>query len=80
MIPIHKIKQHKEAVIEALSKKHFKDIALIEKLIEKDDERKNVQKKLDDVLFEVNSISKEVGNLFKQGKAEEAEVLKNKSS
>ncbi len=80
MIPIHKIKQNQEAVIEALTKKHFKDISLIDTLIEKDEARKNVQKKLDDVLFEVNSISKEVGNLFKQGKAEEAEVLKNKSS
>lgn len=80
MIPIHKIKQNQEAVIDALTKKHFKDISLIDTLIEKDEARKNVQKKLDDVLFEVNSISKEVGNLFKQGKANEAEALKNKSS
>ena len=43
-------------------------------LIERDTE-----KQLDDSLAEANNISKEIGNLFKSGKTEEANKLKERT-
>lgn len=52
---------------------------LVEEVIALDDKRRALQTELDQTLAESNSISKEIGMLFKSGKASEANVLKEKT-
>ena len=63
--------------IRGLEKKHFKDAkATIEQVLAFNDKRRNTQNQLDKNLAEVNSISKSIGLLMKEGKKEEAETAK----
>ena len=48
----------------------------IAQVIELNDKRRNAQNQLDRNLAEVNSISKNIGLLMKEGKKEEAETAK----
>lgn len=79
MLTIKQITENTDAVIRALEKKRFKDakesIALV---LELNDKRRNAQNQLDKNLAEVNSTSKAIGQLMKEGKKEEAEVAKSR--
>ncbi len=79
MLQIGFIRDNKDEVIERLAVKNFDASKIIEKCIELDDDRKTTQNELDAILNESNKLAKEVGALFKQGKKEDAEELKNKS-
>ena len=78
MLTIKQITDNTEGVIRGLEKKHFKDAkATIEQVLAFNDKRRNTQNQLDKNLAEVNSISKSIGLLMKEGKKEEAETLKH---
>lgn len=79
MLQINFIREHKDRVIEGLKTRNFadEDLAIVEKVIAIDETRRSTQTELDNSLAESNRISKEIGNLFKQGKREAADVLKN---
>lgn len=80
MLQVVTIRENTEEIIERLSVKNFKDAAdLIRKTLELDDQRKKTQNELDSLLAHQNSLAKEIGELFKTGKAAEANELKNKS-
>ena len=65
--------------IKGLEKKHFKGAKkAIEEVLELDKERRSAQNELDKKLSELNSLSKSIGSLMKEGKKEEAETAKNK--
>ncbi|MCK4465594.1 MAG: serine--tRNA ligase, partial [Bacteroidales bacterium] len=53
---------------------------IIENILELDDKRRSTQKDLDDKQAEINTVSKEIGNLFKQGKTEDANMAKQKTT
>ena len=76
MLTLKLIRECKEEVIERLAIKNFDAKELIEKVITLDDQRKAKQGKLDAMLAEQNKLSNEIGNLFKQGKANEANEAK----
>jgi len=78
MIEIGIIREEKERLIEGLKKKNVSEqqLASIEKIIIEDDKRKATQTNLDNLLFKMNTISDEIGGLFKTGKAHEANELK----
>ena len=76
MLELKVIQTQKERVLAGLKKKNFKDLAVVDTVIELDDKRKALQQELDDILAKSNSASKEIGNLFKQGKRDEANALK----
>jgi len=76
MLELKVIRTQKERVIEGLKVKNFKDLALVDKIIELDDKRKAVQTELDDILNQNKSASKAIGALYKQGKQAEANALK----
>lgn len=79
MLQINFIREHKDRVIKGLKTRNFadEDLAIVDKVIAIDETRRSTQTELDNSLAESNKISKEIGNLFKQGKREEAEVLKS---
>ena len=77
MLTIKQITDNTEGVIRGLEKKHFKDAkATIDQVLAFNDKRRNAQNQLDKNLAEVNSISKSIGQLMKEGKKEEAEAAK----
>ena len=77
MLTIKQITENTDAVIRGLEKKHFKGAKeTIAQVIEVNDKRRNTQNQLDKNLAEVNSLSKTIGQLMKEGKKEEAEAAK----
>jgi seryl-tRNA synthetase len=80
MLVVNKIRAEKEQIIEGLKIKNFKNLEILDEIIDLDDKRKEFQKKLDDVLAESKSIAKEIGMLFKTGEVEEANQKKARTS
>ena len=80
MLQVNFLRENKERVLEGLKKRNFKELDLVDAAINADDERKKLQFELDSQLSEMNKISKEIGLLMKDGKKEEAEAAKSKTS
>lgn len=81
MLTIKQITENTDAVIRGLEKKRFKDAKeSIAQVLELNDKRRNAQNQLDKNLAEVNSTSKAIGQLMKEGKKEEAEAAKQRVS
>ena len=76
MLTLKYITENTAEVIERLAKKYFDVKEVIENVVTLDSNRKATQVKLDNTLAEINQLSKKVGDLFKQGKAEEANQVK----
>ena len=79
MLSLKYLQENKEEAIKALSIKNFDATQIIEQVIALDETRKSTQAKLDSTQAEMNSLSKEIGMLFKSGKAEEANTAKAKT-
>ena len=80
MLTIKYIREQKEEVIKKLAVKNFNATQIINEIIEIDDFRKNYQLNLDNSNSELNKLSKEIGNLFKNGQVEEANSAKLKTA
>jgi seryl-tRNA synthetase len=80
MLELSLLREKPEFVIERLAVKRFDAKDLIAKILGIDQRRRETQKLLDDSLAESNTIAKEVGLLFRQGKQEEAAGLKDRSA
>jgi seryl-tRNA synthetase len=80
MLTLKYITENTADVIARLAKKHFDGKEVIEKVVALDGNRKATQVKLDNTLAEINQLSKQVGELFKQGKAAEANEIKGKTA
>ncbi len=80
MLQVSYIRTHKDAVIKGLAKRNIDAKQMIDDAITFDEDRRNLQTKLDKTKAESNTISKEIGNLYKSGEAEKANSLKEKTS
>lgn len=80
MLQVNVLREDKARVLEGLNKRNFKEIHLVDEAIATDDERKKIQFALDQNLAEMNKISKEIGMLMKEGKKEDAENAKAKTT
>ncbi|WP_127022438.1 serine--tRNA ligase [Flagellimonas beolgyonensis] len=80
MLQLHTIRENKETIITALKKRNIDAGPMIAKVLELDEKRRSIQTELDATLAESNKISKVIGILFKTGKAQEANVLKEKTA
>jgi len=80
MLHINKIRENKDSYIKLLKIKNFDASELLGLVIQKDDERKATQQKADEFLSKGNQLAKQIGELYKTGKAQEANVLKEESS
>ena len=70
---------NKEEVIKSLKKRNFDPEDLIAKLISLDERRKLIQTEYENMQAESNTISKEIGQLFKEGNKDEIPNLKQRS-
>jgi seryl-tRNA synthetase len=80
MLQVPFIKENKDLVISRLEKRNIDATSMINDVIALDEDRKRIQTELDNTLAESNSLSKEIGNLYKSGQAQKANVLKEKTS
>jgi len=79
MLQINYIKENSQEVIKRLAIKNFKAEEIISKIINVDNNRREIQKNLDDTLAKSNTIAKEIGNLYKSGNIDEANNLKKQT-
>jgi len=80
MLQVSFIRDHQDLIVKRLSKRNIDAKPLINEALQHDEERRKLQAKLDNTLAESNSLSKEIGNLFKSGEVEKANALKAKTS
>ncbi|MEP2025290.1 MAG: serine--tRNA ligase [Reichenbachiella sp.] len=81
MLIVSDIRENKLEFIAGLEKRGISDAeALLEEVLALDEKRKNTQTQLDELLAESNKISKSIGLLMKEGKQDEANEAKNKTS
>lgn len=80
MLQLTYLRENKDEAIERLNKKMVNAKEGVENVLTIDDKRRNTQKELDDLLAASNKLAKEIGNLFKSGKREEAEALKQQTA
>jgi seryl-tRNA synthetase len=80
MLQVHFIRENKEEVITRLAKKNFEAAAIVELIVELDEKRRNTQVELDNLLAESNKLSKDIGEMMKNGEKAKAEILKEKTT
>jgi seryl-tRNA synthetase len=81
MLQVAFIRENKETVLEGLAKRNFKNAEeIVNQTILADEQRRNSQAELDNILAESNKLSKDIGQLFKSGERQKAEILKQKTS
>jgi seryl-tRNA synthetase len=80
MLQLNIIKEDPQRIIDLLKIKNFDAGSLVNEIIEIDSKRRETQKKMDDGLAESNRLAKEIGKLFKSGRGNEAEGLKEQSA
>ncbi|HEY5688760.1 MAG TPA: serine--tRNA ligase [Yeosuana sp.] len=79
MLQVPFIRENKDLVIAGLAKRNFEASSLINEVILLDEDRRRIQTELDSLLAESNTLSKEIGNLFKSGETQKANILKEKT-
>jgi len=81
MLQVQFIRDHKKTVLEGLAKRNFANAEnIIEQVLKADESRRKTQVSLDNVLAESNTLSKEIGLLFKSGEVQKANIVKEKTS
>ncbi len=76
MIEIAKIRNNHQELTEKLKVKNFDAKQIIQDILDYDKEKREIQVESDSLLSKKNNLTKEIGNLYKSGKAEEANKLK----
>lgn len=78
MLEITRIRENKEQIAKALKVRNIDVSAQLDELLNIDNEWRSAKGELDSLAAEANKIAKEIGQLFAQGKQEEANAAKAK--
>lgn len=76
MLLVANIRDNKDRVLAGLAKRNKDFSAQIDEIIALDEVRRKTQNDLDNNLAEANKLSREIGDLFKAGKKDEADGMK----
>jgi seryl-tRNA synthetase len=79
MLQIAFIRENQEKVIQALAKRNMDAKSIVEDVIKLDTERRAAQVELDGILAESNKLSKDIGEMMKNGEKSKAAILKEKT-
>lgn len=80
MLQVPFIEENRDQTIKGLEKRGLPDAEeKLNEIISLNSERKDTQTRLDEVLFLSNKMAKEIGQLFKEGKKDEANAAKEKT-
>ncbi|MGB0789311.1 MAG: serine--tRNA ligase [Marinirhabdus sp.] len=80
MLQVHKIRDNRAAYVKALAKRGLDAENSLGAILKTDEMRRRTQAELDDTLARSNTFSKEIGVLFKNGEAQKANLLKEKTT
>ena len=81
MLSIDYITNSKDDAIIGLKKRGFKNLDVLDSIIELNNNRKKIQQDLDNILFKSNTISKDIAEAFKSGNNDiDVDSLKSESS
>lgn len=80
MLNLKFIQDNPEIVIEKLKRKNFDASEIVLTINDLNRQKNKLQGEADQAKAEMNKISKEIGNLFREGKAEEANAAKARTS
>jgi seryl-tRNA synthetase len=76
MLLVQQLRENRDRIIAGLGKRNKDFTQAIDEIIRLDEVRRKTQNDLDNNLAEANKLSKEIGDLFKSGKKDEAEAAK----
>ena len=80
MLQVAFIRENTARVLKGLAVRNFKNAEeIITKVLEADTSRRALQTAVDQLLAESNSLSKKIGNFFKNGETQKANLLKEKT-
>ena len=80
MLQVSYIRENKEQVLERLAVKNFKQPELVDEVIALDEQRRQTQNILDGISAQANAAAKQIGELMRTGKKDEAEAIKSASN
>lgn len=80
MLQVSYIRDNREQVLERLAVKNFKQPQLVDEIIQLDEKRRTTQNQMDTVSAQANAAAKQIGELMRNGKKEEAEAVKANTS
>jgi len=79
MLEIHRIRTDKYSIIEGLKKRNLDVAPTIDLILQKDQQWRNAKTDLEAIAAEQNQLAKQIGDLFQQGKQEEAKAAKTRA-
>ncbi len=79
MLQVSYIRDNRERVLERLALKNFGQPELVDEIIKLDEQRRQTQNTLDNTSAEANAAAKQIGELMRSGKKDEAETIKVKT-
>jgi seryl-tRNA synthetase len=80
MLEITRIRTEKEAIIEGLKKRNIDVTETLDQILAADANWRSAKTSLESISAELNNLAKEIGDLFKQGKQDEANAAKAKTA
>ena len=80
MLQVSYIRENRDKVLDRLAVRNFKQPELVDQIIRTDEDRRKTQAELDSISAEANSAAKQIGDLMRQGKKDEAEAIKAKTA
>lgn len=80
MLTIATIRQERDELVEDYKRRNLDVSELLDQIVALDESRRATQKDLDALLAKSNEISKKIGELFKSGKHEEGNALRQESA
>ncbi|MFI5161519.1 MAG: serine--tRNA ligase [Sphingobacteriales bacterium] len=76
MLQVSYIRENREKVLERLAVKNFKQLNLVDEIIQLDNDRRSAQTSSEDLQAKANAAAKQIGDLMRTGKKDEAESIK----
>lgn len=80
MLQVSYIRENREKVIERLAVRNLDQTGLVDEIIALDEKRRSVQSQSDSLSAEANAAARQIGDLMRQGKKEEAEAIKARTA
>ena len=79
MLLVSTISENIEKITKSMLKRNIDIRPILEKIIKTDTKRRSTQSSLDNSLSDSNQLAKEIGDLYKKGESQKANVLKEKA-
>lgn len=80
MLTLTQIHSNPQEIIQKLSKKNFDAASIVSSILSLDEQRKTTQQTLNNLQAELNSLSKTIGELMKQKRAQDAQTAKDRTA